>query len=878
MGIRAVFNIRVATEDGYVDLHKELAELGVAYERCPVDYQKPSEQDVDCLLGRLDVCAKPCLLICEVGLRAAAMGIAFKSARARTAMALQGALGSAGRDLVCEDDTKVLEGFARTADEDSQFKSFIASYVASKVNNCVKRPGSSKICDNVFLAGQLSEEEIREFATKEGCKSVLNLRQPEEAGQFGLGMLAREKEVVEGMGLKYVNVPVPREGNYDLELCKRVTDALTELLATASPVLVHCRTGWCRTAVRAHCRAHCPACEKHCGQQLPCPSLPLHLNRNWRERERQTDRQTETDRQRERLTFVCCRGACQEDLAAVGGRGAAGRGAVPWQPGAATIQLGQRDGRMWRQHGRGWCAGRDGRPRRLGATSAGAEAFTPWNSSVYEHAAARLPGACVQSWPTHISPRRRPHGVVIADLGACGIVFARALCLQILQTRQSRISRASCLPCASPPLPSSPFPLLWLRLQIVSSANAGSEMVDVEAGPIVETPASAAPNAPLAAALVASMLMGLAFGSVMDLGKVTLPIVIREQFIFQRFIMLKMFLGAAGGSAFFLAILSQVAPQRFEVARTGFVDSVRSKGLAAVVVGPMILGAGMALGGACPGMVLIQCGSGVPSAPATLAGGFVAAIIFGVVQPYLVPAMCVANVKKEKPEDFKMLSKVPFWAMAMAMTVAIFVTVGILEYFFPWDSDTKQPRQWAWTGELPGFSTAWKDTLPPELMGVCVGALQIPAVLFCYDTLGSSSAYMTLSSQLLVVKGLQDKAPHWSGFRLGVGNWWQAVYILFAILGAFITSWNTGTFGKAKGVSTVHGFIGGFLMIFGSRIGSGCTSGHGLSGMGLLMLKSIVAVPMMFLGGIIVGFAFQAVDPAGYTGFAYTTYPVNLAT
>ena len=299
MGIRAVFNIRVATEDGYVDLHKELAELGVAYERCPVDYQKPSEQDVDCLLGRLDVCAKPCLLICEVGLRAAAMGIAFKSARARTAMALQGALGSAGRDLVCEDDTKVLEGFARTADEDSQFKSFIASYVASKVNNCVKRPGSSKICDNVFLAGQLSEEEIREFATKEGCKSVLNLRQPEEAGQFGLGMLAREKEVVEGMGLKYVNVPVPREGNYDLELCKRVTDALTELLATASPVLVHCRTGWCRTAVRAHCRAHCPACEKHCGQQLPCPSLPLHLNRNWRERERQTDRQRQTDRERD---------------------------------------------------------------------------------------------------------------------------------------------------------------------------------------------------------------------------------------------------------------------------------------------------------------------------------------------------------------------------------------------------------------------------------------------------------------------------------------------------------------------------------------------------------------------------------------------------
>jgi hypothetical protein len=40
--------------------------------------------------------------------------------------------------------------------------------------------------------------------------------------------------------------------------------------------------------------------------------------------------------------------------------------------------------------------------------------------------------------------------------------------------------------------------------------------------------------------------------------------------------------------------------------------------------------------------------------------------------------------------------------------------------------------------------------------------------------------------------------------------------------------------------------------------------------MALLILKSIVAVPAMFLGGIVLGFAFQAVDPAGYTGFAYS--------
>ena len=196
------------------------------------------------------------------------MGIAFKSARARSALALQGGLGSGARCLLSEDDAKLLEGLSRDPEEDSQFKTFIASYVASKVNNCLKRPSSSKVCDNVFLAGQLSEDEIREFATKEGCKSVLNLRHPvfileiplpcskcsrvltfenccqHEAGQFGLGMLAKEKEVVEAMGLKYINVPVPKEGTYDIELCQKVSNALMELLSTASPVLVHCRSGW----------------------------------------------------------------------------------------------------------------------------------------------------------------------------------------------------------------------------------------------------------------------------------------------------------------------------------------------------------------------------------------------------------------------------------------------------------------------------------------------------------------------------------------------------------------------------------------------------------------------------------------------------------
>jgi uncharacterized protein len=40
--------------------------------------------------------------------------------------------------------------------------------------------------------------------------------------------------------------------------------------------------------------------------------------------------------------------------------------------------------------------------------------------------------------------------------------------------------------------------------------------------------------------------------------------------------------------------------------------------------------------------------------------------------------------------------------------------------------------------------------------------------------------------------------------------------------------------------------IGGLLVGFGTRMGSGCTSGHGLCGLALLSLRSVVATAVFF--------------------------------
>ena len=47
-------------------------------------------------------------------------------------------------------------------------------------------------------------------------------------------------------------------------------------------------------------------------------------------------------------------------------------------------------------------------------------------------------------------------------------------------------------------------------------------------------------------------------------------------------------------------------------------------------------------------------------------------------------------------------------------------------------------------------------------------------------------------------------------------------------------------------------------MVFGARLGAGCTSGHGLSGMALMGCLSFVAVGVMFGAAIVCGFAMNA--------------------
>lgn len=71
---------------------------------------------------------------------------------------------------------------------------------------------------------------------------------------------------------------------------------------------------------------------------------------------------------------------------------------------------------------------------------------------------------------------------------------------------------------------------------------------------------------------------------------------------------------------------------------------------------------------------------------------------------------------------------------------------------------------------------------------------------------------------------------------------WRLVFTGGIVLGAAGYSLLTGEFGWTTNVSPERLFVGGTLVGVGTRIGKGCTSGHGICGVGSLAEASLLNV------------------------------------
>lgn len=176
-------------------------------------------------------------------------------------------------------------------------------------------------------------------------------------------------------------------------------------------------------------------------------------------------------------------------------------------------------------------------------------------------------------------------------------------------------------------------------------------------------------------AIVTGIAMGIVFGFALEKSRVFEPGVIVGQMQLRNFIMLKVFLTAVATGAVVLAVLNGF----------GFVKLAPKAAMYyADIIGGLILGAGIALAGACPGTTLAQVGAGYRDALFTLAGGLAGAVAYSYAEPALSKSFLGQSSGKL---IFSQLFGIPYWAGALGFAVLLVFVLIALEAWRPWRDD-----------------------------------------------------------------------------------------------------------------------------------------------------------------------------------------------
>ena len=79
----------------------------------------------------------------------------------------------------------------------------------------------------------------------------------------------------------------------------------------------------------------------------------------------------------------------------------------------------------------------------------------------------------------------------------------------------------------------------------------------------------------------------------------------------------------------------------------------------------------------------------------------------------------------------------------------------------------------------------------------------------------------------------------------------DAAFVIGLLLGPPALAWLAGAWPEMRIVASLPALVvAGLLVGFGTRLGSGCTSGHGVAGLARLSPRSLAAVPTFLAAGM----------------------------
>jgi uncharacterized membrane protein YedE/YeeE len=101
----------------------------------------------------------------------------------------------------------------------------------------------------------------------------------------------------------------------------------------------------------------------------------------------------------------------------------------------------------------------------------------------------------------------------------------------------------------------------------------------------------------------------------------------------------------------------------------------------------------------------------------------------------------------------------------------------------------------------------------------------------------ASVMLLWLNGRIAGISGIVGGMVSQKGSEFG----WRAMFVAGLLLGAFGYALYNGGLPVSVPASIPVLLVAGLLVGFGTRLGSGCTSGHGVCGIGRLSKRSIVA-------------------------------------
>ncbi|KAL2257740.1 hypothetical protein VTK26DRAFT_9229 [Humicola hyalothermophila] len=351
-----------------------------------------------------------------------------------------------------------------------------------------------------------------------------------------------------------------------------------------------------------------------------------------------------------------------------------------------------------------------------------------------------------------------------------------------------------------------------------------------------------------------NVLSGAAMGAALTAAGVYQPAVILAQFNFSDFSMLQTFLTAAAGSTL-LVTLSQTLrltslPPRPPSSVLGLFR------LDGNLVGGALLGTGMAVSGACPGTVLAQLGVSagaggggtIRSGKYALAGGVLAGWAWSSVLggrkgggraretgEVLVEGQGQEEGReKEKKEKKKGKAAETVYEALGFSRGAVFIGFEVV--------CAAALVALARYAPSPGGGEKWP--VSPVVGGLCMAAAQLVSLVLRRSLLGASTSFEELGGGIgRLLKGEK------------FGSYGNVLFSAGVVGGAWLLSTMVPALGPTReaAISPLRAALGGFMIILGSRMAGGCTSGHGISGLSLMSLSSFLTVAATFGAGGLVG-------------------------